>query len=178
MENITISVANCNSLTIENDNNFDIFYDIGTIMNSGNFEFTGIYHPIGANGSINIDLTDNLYKIIFQDDEPSAGYFVSALCNIEQCDTNDIIDLLCSCDDSEGCRSLELRKRMKMRVLFTNLSYYIKKFVESQTLTIFVEPSVSDLVYIKELLNALSDMCGCHNEGCADCAKTKCKNCS
>ncbi len=167
--NATISLAYCNKLSITNNEVFVIYYQIGAVQTDGSFLFPDpvVWYPINPGDSAVTVLVDGLYQIIFQGDDPGVGYYVPALCSIEQCEQKFIVDLLCKTGESCGVfDSFALRQQLKFRALHTNLSYFIKIIMESQSVFTYIHPLTSELVYINDLFTMLKTMCGCASDSC------------
>lgn len=176
--NATISLTYCNKLSITNNEVDTIYYQIGKVQTDGSFLFPNpvVWYPIVTGDTAVTVLPDGLYQIIFQGDTPGLGYYIPALCNIEQCEKKFITELLCKTGESCGVYdSYLLRQQLKFRALYTNLSYFIKVIVESQSVLTYITPPVSELVYINDLFGMLGTMCGCNSDSCPprDCGCSK-----
>lgn len=197
--NITISIVPVNQVTIKSTEGIDIPFTLEKCNDIGDGFITYIITPpldndmiIPTNGTIIIPLSDDIYKISFQDTiDPNTyySYYFIADQNIKACKRKLLIKNLCNtstCDPIANCNYLN--ERMKFYDLEMGLYYIYSKFIKRQSLTMLVVPTNQELMTKKDFLKQLLDMCSCANNNCQDCSDnsilnminniTPCGNCN
>lgn len=180
--NVEIKLIPVNQVVLVNHEAIDIPFQLFKLNDNGltfdPYNPTDLILPIiGAGSLTQFTVTDDLYKIGFQDTiNPDIYYYYYFIAdhNIKDCKRKLIkINL---CNDNFGCNTQAQIKYATDRIKFADLEqglYYIySNFINKQSLTMLIVPTNQELLTKKDYLTQLLDMCDCTSLTCQKCGNS------
>lgn len=177
--NIKLNLVPLNILNVINEEVTDQEFVLKKLADNGDdfelFDDAMPVYTVDASSTLEITLSDNLYKITFFDtfDDSEIDFFVLADHNIKMCEKNIIKSILCvpakDCDTKSYYKLLEKRQRfyvMKNAVWAIYGRYVGQLYRDSVQLDVINTEIGNFRVY----LDALLSLCGCTNSYVDSCA--------
>lgn len=162
----TLANSSENIVTLTNTSDTDNFvYTIHRLGNNGEFEPVDDLEEepeaiLEPEASVNIDLEDDgIYALISSNPDNTYYFFLNH--NLRECEKAFDKTLLCqSCDTCESL--MFLKNIMRFKVLRDRFYFIANKYIQDQSVVDLLTPELGELLYWEDILNQLSNLCGCN----------------